>query len=570
MPKYNINHIALIILLFPALYLNAQDIEQVAKSPILTTNGGISFNQIGKYSPQTSNNDPYSYYLSGNINANLFGVVNLPFSFAFTNNKFTSNLPQPFNRFSMSPSYKWITTHIGYTSMNFSPYTLAGHDFLGGGVELSPGKSIKVSAMYGRLKRSVDPDTIGTEPSFRRMGGGFKIDYMNKNIDVSFNIFKAKDDINSITFRTKDSIFIKPQDNLTGSVKVNIKLIKNLSVVTEYAASFLNHDISNNQSSNFFIENNGDMSYYYALKSSIVQISKLGQIGASYERVSPNYKTLGAYYFNNDFENITANFTTTIKRRINLAMDIGYQRDNLEQQKLNTSSRMIYSGNLNAKITKRLNAGVNVSNLKSFVHITDIYDKLTQTNKFQNLDTLNFTRVDLTISSHTNYIIEASKRRRQNINMTFTYQKASEQQGDDKSYTGSEIYNTSLSYLFSMIPQRLNISTTLNYNRNQMPKTTMNVGSVNLSVQKAFFGSLKTALTATYSKSANTEETIADIVNLRLTGGYNVNKTHTINLSLAMVNNTGIQGTRTMYSANLAYNYIFSIRVKPKEVKFDF
>jgi hypothetical protein len=154
--------------------------------------------------------------------------------------------------------------------------------------------------------------------------------------------------------------------------------------------------------------------------------------------------------------------------------------------------------------------------------------------------------------------------------MTFTYQKASEQQGDDKSYTGSEIYNTSLSYLFSMIPQRLNISTTLNYNRNQMPKTTMNVGSVNLSVQKAFFGSLKTAFTATYSKSANTEETIADIVNLRLTGGYNVNKKHTINLSLAMVNNTGIQGTRTMYSANLAYNYIFSIQVKPKEVKFDF
>ncbi|MCT4637304.1 MAG: hypothetical protein N4A72_06315 [Bacteroidales bacterium] len=570
MPKYNINYIAIIILLFPALCLKAQDIEQVAKSPILTTNGGISFNQIGKYSPQTSNNDPYSYYLSGNINANLFGVVNLPFSFAFTNNKFTSNLPQPFNRFSISPSYKWVTTHIGYTSMNFSPYTLAGHDFLGGGVELSPGKSIKVSAMYGRLKRSVDPDTIGTEPSFRRMGGGFKIDYMNKNIDVSFNIFKAKDDVNSITFRTKDSIFIKPQDNLTGSMKVNIKLIKNLSVVTEYAASFLNHDISNNQSSNFFIEKDGDMSYYYALKSSIVQTSKLGQIGASYERVSPNYKTLGAYYFNNDFENITANFTTTIKKRINLAMDIGYQRDNLEQQKLNTSSRMIYSGNLNAKITKRLNAGVNVSNLKSFVHITDIYDRLTQTNKFQNLDTLNFTRLDLTISSHTNYIIEASKRRRQNINMTFTYQKASEQQGDDKSYTGSEIYNTSLSYLFSMIPQRLNISTTLNYNRNQMPKTTMNVGSVNLSVQKAFFGSLKTALTATYSKSANTEETIADIVNLRLTGGYNVNKKHTINLSLAMVNNTGIQGTRTMYSANLAYNYIFSIQVKPKEVKFDF
>ena len=570
MLKNNIICILTTILILFAFNAKAQDIEQVAKAPILTTNGGVSLNQIGKYSTKNNAEDPYSYYLSGNINANVFGVISFPFSFAFTNNKITTSLPQPFNRFSMSPSYKWITTHIGYASMSFSPYTLSGHDFLGGGVELTPNESIKISAMYGRLNRSINPDTTGREPSFRRMGGGLKIDYMNKKIDASINVFKAKDDINSIEFEKNDSIIIKPQDNFTGSIKINLKLIKNLSITTEYAASFLNHDISKSQSSNIIVDNSGDMSYYYALKSSITQTSKLGQIGASYERVSPNYKTLGAYYFNNDFENITANFNTSIKKCINIGMDVGYQRDNLNGQKVNSNSRLIYSGNINTRINKRLNIGVNVSNLKSYVHITDIYDKLTQTNQFQNLDTLNFTRLDLTTSSNVSYIIKASKKQRQNINMTFTYQKASEQQGDDKRYTGSEIYNTSLSYLFSIIPQRLNISTTLNYNRNEMPKMKMNVGSINLSIQKALFGNIKTALTATYSKSANTKETLSDIVNIRLSGGYSIKKKHNINLNVAILNNSGIQGHKTMYSVNLSYNYMFSIIVKRKETKFNF
>jgi len=38
--------------------------------------------------------------------------------------------------------------------------------------------------MYGRLKKSVGPDTLGTEPSFRRMGSGHKLEYMNQKIDA--------------------------------------------------------------------------------------------------------------------------------------------------------------------------------------------------------------------------------------------------------------------------------------------------------------------------------------------------------------------------------------------------
>ncbi len=570
-------HIYTLSFLVFALTMNAraQDIEQILKAAPLTTSGGISFSQIGNFSPDTNQTlEPYSYFLSGNINANLYGVINLPFSFAYTNSQISSSVPQPFNRLSLSPSYKWVTAHIGYASMNFSPYTLAGHEFLGGGLELTPNKSFKIAVMYGRLRRSVNPDTLGTEPAYRRMGGGVKLDYMNKNIDASINVFKAEDDVNSITYNLTDSIIVKPQDNITAGAKVKLKMINNFSITAEYAISAINHDISKsdsitNGSSNFLIEPHGDLAYYHAFKSNISQTSKIGQIGASYERVSPNYKTLGAYYFNNDFENITANFSTSIKKRINIALDAGYQRDNLNGQKTNESSRLIYSANVNAKLNKKLNLGVSFSNLQTYVHIRDIYDQITQTNEFQNLDTLSFTQLNFTVSSNLNYIIQASKTKRQNLNIGFAYQEASQQQEDDQAFNGNQIYNSTVSYLFSLIPQRLNISTTINYNNNIMPEMTMNVASFNLSVQKAFFEQLKVSLISSYSNSANQEGTIADIVNIRLTGGYTLRKKHNFNLSLAMVNNNGVQGNKTQYSANLSYNFMFNFQVKRKKEKLD-
>ncbi len=555
--------------------MHAQDIEEVAKAPIMTTNGGVSMSHIANFSPDTNTpGNDYSWYLSGNINTMLFGVVNLPFSFAYTNNQVTSQLPQPFNRFSMSPSYKWITTHIGYASMNFSPYTLAGHEFLGGGVELTPGETFKISAMYGRLRKAVNPDTTGTGPSYKRMGGGLKLEYLNEKIDASVNVFKAKDGENSVYFPEPDSTYLKPQDNICGSAAINLKMVNNLSFMAEYAISAMNHDISKIDSlpseGGLFLTRDGDKSTYHAFKASISQSSKIGQIGATYERVAPNYKTLGAYYFNNDFENITANFSTSIKKRVNLAMDAGYQRDNLEKQKTNTSARMIYSANVSSAITKKLNVAGSISNLQTHVHIKDIYNEVTQTNEFENLDTLSFTQLNLTESINLNYVIQSTKQIRQNLNAGFTYQEASEQQEDDERFVGNQIYNSTLSYQFSLIPQRLNISTSVNHNHNKMPEATMTVMSYNLSVQKAFFESFKAAFIGTYSNSSNNEGTIANIVNLRLTGGYTLQKRHNFNLSAAMVNNNGLQGTSTRYSVNFAYSYMFNFLVKREDKKMNF
>jgi hypothetical protein len=554
----------------------AQDIEAVTKAPILATNGGISFSQIANYIPgdTTRRADPYSYYLAGNINFNMFSVVNVPLSFACTNNQVSSDASLPFNRFTIAPSYKWIKVFAGYSSMTFSPYTLAGHEIFGGGFELTSQKGLKISAIYGRLQKEVRPDSGVTEPAYRRMGGGVKIEQTNKFADIAFNIFKARDVPNPLFYNGNDS-FVTPKDNISGSIFLNLKLISTLKFNIEYAISAINADISKNDSlpqkfSDKFLEQNGDITTHHAVKAAVSQTSPIGTIGASYERVDPNYNTFGAYYFMNDYQNITANFSTAIKTWLNFAIDAGYQYDDLLNQKLNSSKRFIFSSNASSNISKRLNVGVSFSNVQSFVHIKDIYNEITATNPYQNLDTLSFSQLNLTSSCTANYLLKSTKENRQNINLSFTYQEASQQQKTETKYAGNKIYNSVVSYQYSKIPQKFNVSTSLNYNHNQQPGAFMGVLTYNLSLQKAFFEKLKVSFISTYSNSFNDTLNLAKILNLRITAGYTFQKRHNFNLSLAKVYNKGLKRTTTQYSVNFTYSYMFDFNVNRKDKKLKF
>jgi hypothetical protein len=113
-----------------------QNIETIGKSKAVSVTGGVSLNQVA-YAVRgiESRRDPYTYYASGNINFSLYGW-SVPLSFAYSNHRTT--FQQPFNQYSLNPTYKWITAHAGYTSMSFSPYTVSGHIFFGGGVDLAP------------------------------------------------------------------------------------------------------------------------------------------------------------------------------------------------------------------------------------------------------------------------------------------------------------------------------------------------------------------------------------------------------------------------------------------------
>ena len=89
-------------------------------------------------------------------------------------------------------------------------------------------------------------------------------------------------------------------------------------------------------------------------------------VGIVYENIDPTYRTFGAMYFNNDLENISLTFARPFfKDRISIATQLGYQRDNLKEQKNQTSVRLVGSANLNAKISEKLNVSGSYSNFTS-------------------------------------------------------------------------------------------------------------------------------------------------------------------------------------------------------------
>ncbi|GHV64333.1 hypothetical protein FACS1894199_02330 [Bacteroidia bacterium] len=556
-----------------AFRATAQDIEALAKAPYLTTNGGLSLSQIATFIPgDTLAPKPYAMYLAGNLNFNFLGVVDIPLSFSYSNQQLSKSGSLPFNRFSIAPSYKWVKVYAGYTSMQFSPYSLAGHELFGGGIELTPDNGFKISALYGRLKKATAGEE-GIDPAYKRMGGGFNVEYKgkikSKDFDVGISLFKAQDMISSARF-SPDSVEVKPQDNLTGSVKGSINVIENLRWGAEYGFSAMNRDISQGGQITSDrirpVETNGDLAIYHALKTNVTYTFKVNSIGATYERIAPNYTTLGAYYMTNDYENITANFATAIKK-LNIALNGGYQHDNLDKQKHNEASRVIYAIDLSSNVTEKLSLGLNLSNMQSYVFVNDVYSQVTQTNEFQNLDTLNVTQLNYTVAANAAYTIQNTKEQRQSVSLNVMYQKSAEAQQFSQ-FAGNDIYNISTSYQFGLLPLKLNSSASVNFNYNQLPESMYSQSlTYSLSVQKTFFEDLQSGLTASYSDMSNQDGKLSNVLNIRLNEGYILAKRHNLSLMLAMLYSDGLNKKQLQYSINLAYNYTFNVIVSRKDKK---
>ena len=151
--------------------------DQLGRNKWVRYYGGISANAV--YYDGSANRQDFTYYLTGNLNFNLAGLYNVPLSFTYSNQNFNFPNPFKFNRLSFHPSYKWATAHIGDVSMAFSPYTLNGHQFSGGGFDLNPEGKFKISAMYGRFLKATeyDPEQPSALTAYKRMGYGIKTAY---------------------------------------------------------------------------------------------------------------------------------------------------------------------------------------------------------------------------------------------------------------------------------------------------------------------------------------------------------------------------------------------------------
>ncbi|WP_264529649.1 outer membrane beta-barrel family protein [Flavobacterium sp. N502540] len=564
------------LLLFTGTFAFSQNfnVQELGKAKLINVSGGASANTV--FYSGNATREPFSYFLNGNINFNIANLYNIPLSFSYTNQKFGYDKPVLMNRLSIHPSYKWITAHIGDVSMTFSPYTLSGHQFSGFGVDLTPQGKFKISAMYGRLLKSSEynsayPDIL---PAYKRFGYGFKTAYSLEKINLGLTLFKARDQINSLNNPVPFELDVAPKENAAISFETNFKLFQKLQVSTEYANSSITEDLrvvaggKAKGVSSLLLGRNSTTTSYNAFKGQLAYPAGKGTLGLGYERIDPNYRTFGGYYFNNDLENITVNATQNLyKDKVSLALNLGLQKDNLEKQKESQMKRLVTSANVDLRPNQKLSLNLNYSNFQSFTNSRNQFDYINQVSNYEYLDTLNFRQVNQNLGLTVNYLLRNDKQLKKAISANFSMQDAvNQQQGKAVAGGASTYYNSALTYSLSYPQKELSFNGSVNNTYGQTDGGTNFIIGPTVGATKLFLDKKLNATASTsYNTSYNNGQKQNDIFNFRLNGSYIYLEKHNFNMSvITLFNKTGT-GKNNDLTATLSYTYSFDkIKMRPK------
>lgn len=374
-------------MLAPALQLGAQDIEQVNLKKPVTLSGNLSFSmQTYSVNGIEARRQPFTWTLSGAPTLTVLGVQ-MPFQLLLGN--FENRFYQPFNQYGISPRYKWLTVHAGYRNINFQPYTLAGYRMLGGGVEINtaykpdgPKTGLRFGFMYGRLNRSTaldsaqfaNPLAFRPLPSYARMAyaaklgvgnneGYFDLSYL-QGWDVEESLNSAQRDSvapqrnTAFGFSWKKDLYRKDKRRLFWKTDMGVSAY---TLDTRQPVQDVNTDVGIvRDAMRSWIDARISTQYLSAGETSLNYVGKGGGIGVAYKRVDPEYRSMGAYFFQNDIEQYTVTPSLRLDSgRVSINTSFGMQRDNLSQQRLVTSERLI--GNVSFNWNPSQHFGLNAS-----------------------------------------------------------------------------------------------------------------------------------------------------------------------------------------------------------------
>lgn len=358
--------IAILLFLSIARQGRSQDLSQIGKNKPFSYSGNLGSRLVFYDANGIPNRrDPFGYVISGALNVSVYEWT-LPFSFSYSNQG--SVYGQPFNQFGVSPTYKWATLHLGYRNVTHSSLTLAGHQILGAGFDLNP-KKLRLGFMYGRFRKATQfrppPDSLSLDtllqtykiplvedPVYKRTGWSAKVGYGDNNGFVDLILLKAADDPTSITDDSLKKTF-RPAANAVMGINARKTFFNRLTLYFEGAISAFTRDRELKDESDStdnalaplfrsFIPINSATYYYRAVKAGLMFTHTKFNLQADYQKIDPDYQSMGAYYFNSDIEmiNVTPSFFL-LKNKVIVTSGFSYQHDNLKEKKALTTSRII-------------------------------------------------------------------------------------------------------------------------------------------------------------------------------------------------------------------------------------
>jgi len=359
--------LAAVAVVAPASVGRAQDLANLGKQKPFTLSGTLDLRSIvytysGGITPRRR---PNANILNANATLSIYGVA-IPLSVVLSDQE--RSVRQPFNQFGLSPTYKWLTLHLGYRNLTWSPFTLAGHTIYGAGAEVTT-KKLRLGFIKGRFNRATTVDqSLGTVVpfGFDRSGYAARVGVGNDTTSFDVSLVVARDDSSSVPLterRTAGYVgsLVRPAENAVLGFNTRVGLghrryffftaAGGLSVYTREPNSRLTlGEGAGVRYLNTFvgplIAVNGSSEVSTAWQAALA-FRRNGQgFQLSYQRISPGYQSMGAYYFQSDVSNLTlAPSLSLLKGKVRVGGSFGLQQDNLRNQKQLTSRRFIASLN---------------------------------------------------------------------------------------------------------------------------------------------------------------------------------------------------------------------------------
>ncbi len=547
-----------------SISVRAQNLEGIGKQQPVTLSGGIMA-QSSAYNASgiSDRSQPFSYIISGSPTISIFNSLTIPLTFTFSEQE--RSYRQPFDQFGMSPYYKWITVYAGYRNITYSQYTLAGHTFLGAGVELHPG-IFRFGFIYGKFNRAtgIDSTSKALQPfTYSNSGFATKIGVGKGSSFLDFSLLKAKDDSTSEHPTGNYVGLVTPAENIVIGVNGQTRFLTNFIFSLESATSlytrnlgdkFAMHDSASNAIVKMLegaITTNSTTEHYNALQTSLGYQNKLFGLRLQYNRIDPNYKSMGAYFFNSDLENITfAPSLNMLNNKLRLNGSLGLQQDNLNKQKQSTSSRVIGSANATANLNDQFGFDFSYSN----------YSNSQRTRTILLKDTFRIAQVSQNFSLTPHYIVVTSNFVHSivfsaNYNLFTSLDNSTNIQNNTKSYV------LFLNYQITIIPKNLTFTTNLNYTDVKADSFEEGNYGLTIGINKTL---LKSKLTLGWSGSflkGINGGTTGLILNQSANLSYRVNRHNNLSTNFNFVNNhsqhTDINPTYSEFRGNISYRYIF-------------
>ncbi|MCF2500110.1 hypothetical protein [Dyadobacter chenhuakuii] len=546
--------------------LRAQD--GAPKNKQVQLSGGLNA-YAGLYTSSgiAGRNQPNPFGLSGAVTLTLPGGISLPFSAVLGNQG--ASFRQPFNQFGVSPTYKWATAHAGYRNVSFSPFTLAGHTFLGGGIELNPGM-LRIGAVYGRFNKAIsstlsDPNVI---PSFKRTGYAVKVGYGKPNNYVDLVMLRARDDTNSIDrVQMSPEKYTTPAENMVIGLTSRLLLIKHILVEADVAASSYTRDLS---ASEVAAEGKNPMfrlvgklitprlstQLTQATQAALGYQSKWGSVKFQYKRIDPNFQTMGAYYFQSDIQSYTGNVTLNLlKGKARLAGSYGKQFDNLAQNKNARTGRSIGSMMVSLNPDPTLGFDVSLSNygLSQRAGIRPL------------IDTLRIAQNNLSATANVRYSI-FDKDFSHIFTLTGSHQQLSDLNDNTSVQTENNSQNANLGYFLQASQSGFGANLMLSYTQTSLPQTFPGTTDQKVKFYGPTLGTnysflkkkLNTSLNFSYLFNKQFGET-GKVLTASLNAGYQLAKRQSLNIMFNYLNsNTGIQTEKfNELRGNIGYGISF-------------